>query len=213
MGKITLDDLVKKDTSEVTAQIQKNVESTPTPVAAQQAAPVQEEQAAAAPAEVAAESKPEEKEARKRLSYDKSLLRGKFTEGTEFKKGEKHTVVIETEAVKRTDVLEVLRVEKSAGRVKFKDEGSGETFSISFTDLFGKEKGMPFKKGDVVKFEEKDYEVKGLNPASQNVVLLIEGKQRYVKISKVTLVLSAPVPAAVEAPAVAPASPEAAPAA
>ena len=167
MAKVTLSDLVNKNPAEVVQKIQEKETFVP--------ATTEATSVPAAETSAPAEKTPKTK---KKLEYDRSKLKGLFKPESEFTKGQKITL--------EDHELEVLGVEKSAGRVKFKASNTDEVFSVSFSDLFGQQKEMPFKKGDTVYFKGAPFVVKGLNPASQNVVLEIEGKLRYVKLNKVS---------------------------
>lgn len=114
--------------------------------------------------------------------FNKKLLKGLFAADTQFAKGQK----IEVSGTE----LEVLSVETSSGRIKFKVSSTGEVFSASAAALKGGKEELPYKKGDKIVFENTVFEVLGLNPANRNVVIAdsrpgFEGKKRYVKISKV----------------------------
>lgn len=113
--------------------------------------------------------------------FNKKLLKGMFLENTTFVKGQ----VIDLGLDGR---LEILAVENSSGRIKFQVASTGEIFSQAAAVLTGKgdKEQLPYKKGDLVSFEGNTLEVIGLNPANRNVVVMLNGQKRYLKISKVT---------------------------
>src|SRR5215204_5295686 len=90
----------------------------------------------------------------------------------------------------------------------FLSTSDGKKLSTSLSKLLGQEVPFDWKKGDVVRYKEQEFTVQGLNPASNNILLVIEGKQKLVKVNKVTKLSSAPVNAMDPAP-VASASPAA----
>lgn len=127
----------------------------------------------------------------KSVKVTKSILKGRFAPGVVFTKGERHKIG-------DACVFEVIGVENSSGRVRFavysiplSDDSKPVTvLSLSIAALTGEKQSFAYKKGDCVVFNDKDYIVKGINPASKNVVLEVDGKMRYVKISKIRLVVS-----------------------
>lgn len=122
------------------------------------------------------------------VKVTKSILKGRFTPGVVFIKGERHKIG-------DAYVFEVIGVENSSGRVRFavytiplSDNSKPVTvLSLSIAALTGQKETFPYKKGDLVIFDNKNYVVKGVNPASKNVVLEVDDKMRYVKISKIHL--------------------------
>jgi hypothetical protein len=110
--------------------------------------------------------------------FNKKLLKGFFDDAHVFVKGQIFTF--------DTGTVEVISVENSSGRIKFKDKNTGEVFSQAAAVLRGGKEELPYKKGDTVIFEGREFEVIGLNPANRNVVIMLDGKKRYLKISKVT---------------------------
>lgn len=127
----------------------------------------------------------------KSVKITKSILKGRFTPGVVFTKGERHKIG-------DACVFEVIGVENSSGRVRFavysiplSDDSKPVTvLSLSIAALTGQKETFPYKKGDLVVFNDQNYVVKGINPASKNVVLEVNDKMRYVKISKIHLVVS-----------------------
>lgn len=124
----------------------------------------------------------------KPIKITKSILKGRFTPGTVFIKGDRHKIG-------DNHVFEVIGVENSSGRVRFtvytlpliENSKPITTLSLSIAALTGQKETFAYKKGDLIIFNDKDYVVKGINPASKNVVLEVDGKLRYVKISKIRL--------------------------
>lgn len=113
---------------------------------------------------------------------NRALYKGAFSTTREFTKGQVFPFQDHT--------IEVINVEKSSGRVRFIKVGTEEVFSLAFSTLTGTENEMPYKKGDWVIFEGQRFIVKGLNPASKNVVIDYHGKTRYVKLSKLSKITS-----------------------
>jgi len=124
----------------------------------------------------------------KPIKVTKSILKGRFAPGIVFTKGERHKIG-------DACVFEVIGVENSSGRVRFavysipltENPKPVTVLSLSIAALTGQKETFPYKKGDLVIFNNKNYVVKGINPASKNVVLEVDDKMRYVKISKIKL--------------------------
>lgn len=124
----------------------------------------------------------------KPIKITKSILKGKFAPGTVFTKGERH-------AIGDACVFEVIGVENSSGRVRFavystpltENPKPSTVLSLSIAALTGQKETFPYKKGDHVSFNNENYVIRGINPASKNVVLEVDSKMRYVKISKIHL--------------------------
>lgn len=124
----------------------------------------------------------------KPIKVTKSILKGKFTPGVVFVKGERHKIG-------DTCIFEVVGIENSSGRVRFavytipmtENPKPITVLSLSIAALTGEKENFAYKKDDLVIFNEQNYVVKGINPASKNVVLEVDGKLRYVKISKIKL--------------------------
>ena len=108
------------------------------------------------------------------------MLKGVFLAGTGFAKGQ-------TLSFGPDGNLVILAVENSSGRVKFKVIETGEVFSMAAAVMTGsgEKEQLPYKKGDKIIFEGAPLEVIGLNPANRNIVVMINGHKRYLKISKV----------------------------
>ena len=192
MAKLSIDDLINLDSKELLAKMSsKEVpmiqEEQPTEVAAVEQVdpsavelpPTPEPQEEAAVGDEA-DKPPTETTSTQVAAFDKTALKGAFApDATIFTKG--------TTVVVGSYNLEVVTVEKSSGRVRFRVLETGEVFSASRAMLTGQQEEMPFKKGDIILFNGLRYGVTGLNPANRNVVIEIDGKKKYIKASKVTL--------------------------
>lgn len=172
MEKITLDDVLSLTPDEILYRLRKNHQ--------------EKDQLLKAPKEPVVSSNTEElpevpvvySNPDLKISTIKKRLTGKF-EDTDLTKGQ----IID---LGETSV-QVALFEKASGRVRFKNLGNEETFSMPYDRLKGINKPMPFKKGDKILLEGSEYVIKGLNPASQNVVIEVDGKLRYVKVNKIKL--------------------------
>lgn len=114
--------------------------------------------------------------------FNKKQLKGLFDADAVFTKGQ----IVQLEGGN----LIVTSVENSSGRVKFEVQETGEIFSQAAAVLRGGKEELPYKKGDFVLWDERVFEVIGLNPANRNVVINLDGKKRYLKISKVSRVIN-----------------------
>lgn len=120
---------------------------------------------------------PKQDDGVRKSKVNRKVYIGLFSTDTVFEKGQ----VIQM----HDHTLTVLNVEKSSGRVRFQ-HSCGEIFSLSISVLIPCKSGtFLFSKGDLIRFEGKEYTIVGLNPASKNIVINFEGKPRYLKISKV----------------------------
>jgi len=134
------------------------------------------EQAAPASEQVQVDTDPAVKS-----EFNKKQLKGLFDDAHIFVKGQTFSAVHGISG----GTVEVVSVENSSGRVKFKVQETGEIFSQAAAVLRGGKEELPYKKGDFILFEDHVYEIIGLNPANRNVVINLNGVKRYLKISKV----------------------------
>jgi hypothetical protein len=78
------------------------------------------------------------------------------------------------------------RVSKTSGRIFFRFKNNPRRFSLQIDYLLGKEQEFPYKKGDQVFFNDDIIcTVIGVNKASQNVVIDVEGQTKKVAITRV----------------------------
>lgn len=216
MGQIRLEDLVKKPTAELQQDIMQAgntsspvVETVPTNVQAVEqnaqvglhvvpasvtidgkAAEVEQAVQTVTPSEVQAEQVPAKVATKKvKDTFDKAILKGAVPATTELKPEMTFTVGEKT--------FKVLSAHTDSNRVHLSstDPSYPPKFSVSISFLNGTEVAFPYSKGDVVRYKDADHVVAGLNPASMNVVLKIDGKAKLVKVTSVTLVSKYVAPA------------------
>jgi hypothetical protein len=133
------------------------------------------------PVEIIAENPVEEENANiVKSPFDTSVLKHKFDSNTVFSIGNSFNV--------NGNNYLVVGVIPSAGRVKFKDETHNVIRSVPVYYLTGETPVVPFTKGQKVLFKDEICEVKRLNPANGNLVIAVNGQNRYVKMSKVKVV-------------------------
>jgi hypothetical protein len=89
----------------------------------------------------------------------------------------------------------IINITKSNNSVHLRCVNTGYSSRTSYNKFFGiHNNDFAFKKGDLVKYynpssmSEETYEVVGLNPASNNVQLLMGGKKKFIRATKVSLV-------------------------
>lgn len=96
--------------------------------------------------------------------------------------------------IKEDSFVQITSVIESSGRVFFRINGEVKQFSVPKEFLLGKNNNeqLDFKKGEIVKFEDCLWTIKGLNPASNRIILnkIPDGTKMIVAPQKVEKVSS-----------------------